>query len=228
MTERPERRRGSDSDRYDDRSSAAPPVRRRIPRVVGWVGRGGVACAVVYVLTFTPRSLQTLRAGARGRPDTTTASFMTAADSAATPDFGGAPASRAGASLGDGGVATVDWPTLATLDLQTGVPGARLQRVAGRHVRVAGYIVPLDDGLDEVEDFLLVPYVGACIHVPPPPANQMILVHMRGRPVAMEWWVPEWVEGTLTVAHVDSPYGAAGFTLAGTAVTHYQGGDGAP
>lgn len=98
-------------------------------------------------------------------------------------------------------------------------------------MRIPGYIVPLDDELDEVQDFLLVPYVGACIHVPPPPANQMVLVHRRGRPVKMEWWVPEWIEGTLTVARVDSPYGTAGFTLAGTAVTHYQSdhqGDASP
>lgn len=43
-------------------------------------------------------------------------------------------------------------------------------------VKLEGYIAPLDikDGL--VSRFLLVPYFGACIHVPPPPLNQTVLV----------------------------------------------------
>src|SRR5690606_31134482 len=48
----------------------------------------------------------------------------------------------------------------------------------GRHIRLPGYIVPL--GITEameVEEFLLVPWFGACIHVPPPPSNQ--IVHVR-------------------------------------------------
>ena len=40
----------------------------------------------------------------------------------------------------------------------------------------AGFVVPLVFDQTEVNEFLLVPFVGACIHVPPPPPNQMILV----------------------------------------------------
>lgn len=46
----------------------------------------------------------------------------------------------------------------------------------GKIVRVPGYIVPLDTSGAGVTAFILVPYVGACIHVPPPPANQLIFV----------------------------------------------------
>lgn len=46
----------------------------------------------------------------------------------------------------------------------------------GRTVRLPGFMVPLDYDGTGVTAFILVPYVGACIHVPPPPANQLVLV----------------------------------------------------
>jgi hypothetical protein len=46
----------------------------------------------------------------------------------------------------------------------------------GKRVRIGGYVVPLDFESTTVKEFLLVPFVGACIHVPPPPANQIIYV----------------------------------------------------
>jgi hypothetical protein len=46
----------------------------------------------------------------------------------------------------------------------------------GKLVRLPGYVVPLDYDGTGVTTFILVPYVGACIHVPPPPANQLVLV----------------------------------------------------
>ena len=46
----------------------------------------------------------------------------------------------------------------------------------GKTVRLPGFVVPLEyDGIG-VTSFILVPYVGACVHVPPPPANQLVLV----------------------------------------------------
>lgn len=46
----------------------------------------------------------------------------------------------------------------------------------GRTVRLAGFIVPVDFEGSGVTAFLLVPFVGACVHVPPPPANQLVFV----------------------------------------------------
>lgn len=46
----------------------------------------------------------------------------------------------------------------------------------GKIVRLPGYIVPLDYKGSGVVAFILVPFVGACVHVPPPPANQLVLV----------------------------------------------------
>lgn len=46
----------------------------------------------------------------------------------------------------------------------------------GRIVRLPGYVVPLDTTGVGVTAFILVPFVGACVHVPPPPANQLVFV----------------------------------------------------
>lgn len=46
----------------------------------------------------------------------------------------------------------------------------------GKVVRLPGYIVPIDYSGSGVTAFILVPFVGACVHVPPPPANQLVFV----------------------------------------------------
>jgi len=46
----------------------------------------------------------------------------------------------------------------------------------GRIVRMPGFIVPIDYSGTGVTAFILVPFVGACVHVPPPPPNQLIYV----------------------------------------------------
>lgn len=52
--------------------------------------------------------------------------------------------------------------------------------VEGQLVQLPGYVLPLDPGDSrELRAFLLVPYVGACIHVPPPPPNQMVFVEAQ-------------------------------------------------
>lgn len=46
----------------------------------------------------------------------------------------------------------------------------------GKTLSLAGYIAPLDIRNGLVHSFLLVPYFGACIHVPAPPPNQTVYV----------------------------------------------------
>ncbi|NJN05519.1 MAG: DUF3299 domain-containing protein [Rhodobacteraceae bacterium] len=71
------------------------------------------------------------------------------------------------------------------------------QGLIGREIRIPGYILPLEfDGLEVVE-FLLVPTVGACIHTPPPPANQMIhVLHPEGVEVR-GLYDPVWITGVM-------------------------------
>ena len=50
------------------------------------------------------------------------------------------------------------------------------EELDGKPVRIPGYLLPLEFDGDKVSEFLLVPYVGACIHTPPPPPNQIVHV----------------------------------------------------
>ena len=60
-------------------------------------------------------------------------------------------------------------------------PPAVVTELNGKRVKIGGYVVPLDFDATSIKEFLLVPFVGACIHVPPPPANQIIYVtYARG------------------------------------------------
>jgi uncharacterized protein len=67
----------------------------------------------------------------------------------------------------------------------------------GRLVRLAGYLLPLEFSDKGVRDFLLVPYLGACIHVPPPPANQIVLVQLSKKFKVVDLFTPAWVVGKL-------------------------------
>ncbi|BDY05083.1 DUF3299 domain-containing protein [Ferrimonas sp. YFM] len=70
----------------------------------------------------------------------------------------------------------------------------------GQQVRIPGYLIPLEYSSEAmvVTEFLLVPYAGACIHMPPPPANQIVLVSFPGGYKLRNAKYPVWVEGTLT------------------------------
>ena len=92
----------------------------------------------------------------------------------------------------------------------------------GRLVRIAGYVIPLDRENDEVHEFLLLPYFGACIHVPPPPSNQIIYVRSKAPLEGMMTMDTFWVDGTLQVSTTDSPWGQAGYTLQAYDTQHYE------
>lgn len=67
----------------------------------------------------------------------------------------------------------------------------------GQRVRIPGYALPLEFDGDEVSEFLLVPFVGACIHTPPPPPNQIVFVKPSEAFESAGLFTPVWVEGTL-------------------------------
>jgi hypothetical protein len=100
-------------------------------------------------------------------------------------------------------VITIDWKILRTLDFRTGKASDTLRFLETRRVRLPGFIVPLEDFQDRAKEFLLVPYFGACVHLPPPPPNQMIYVTMN-RETTISWWNPVWIEGTLQVINYKS------------------------
>ena len=128
-------------------------------------------------------------------------------------------------ATGSGTVAdpvVIDWRTLGGMNPQTGAVAPALKALSGQVVRIAGYVVPLDDASQEDAEFLLVPYYGACVHTPPPPPNQMVLVEMDGRKkVRLDLFEAIWLEGTLGIDLVESLYGTAGFTIKGLKVSPY-------
>ena len=91
----------------------------------------------------------------------------------------------------------------------------------GRKVRLPGFVVPLDFDGAETSEFLLVPYFGACIHVPPPPSNQIVYVTTAGSYPLQELFEPVWVTGVInTQAHLNE-LGDAGYTMRATIIEPY-------
>jgi len=75
----------------------------------------------------------------------------------------------------------------------------------GKPVRIPGYLLPLEFEGDKVSEFLLVPYVGACIHTPPPPPNQ--IVHVKSEEAYSTdggLYMPVWVNGLMKTEQVQS------------------------
>ncbi|WP_430459549.1 DUF3299 domain-containing protein [Thalassolituus sp. LLYu03] len=65
-------------------------------------------------------------------------------------------------------------------------------------IRIAGFVVPIEfDDNQVVTEFFLVPYYGACIHLPPPPPNQLILMQSKKGVFMENIYDPFWIEGTL-------------------------------
>ena len=68
----------------------------------------------------------------------------------------------------------------------------------GHVIKLPGYVLPLDFEGTLVRSFLLVPYVGACIHVPPPPPNQIVHVQLKQGFESKELFAPVWVTGRIS------------------------------
>jgi hypothetical protein len=89
-----------------------------------------------------------------------------------------------------------------------------VEELDGQRVRLAGFVVPLDLEGGTMAEFLLVPYYGACIHVPPPPANQTIhVVAPPGREYVGSLFDPVWISGTLRVVSSSSDLAEAGYRI---------------
>ncbi|MBL0940055.1 MAG: DUF3299 domain-containing protein [Gemmatimonadaceae bacterium] len=118
-------------------------------------------------------------------------------------------------------VITIDWRLLRGLNFRTGAVSDTLKWLDGRTVRLPGFVVPLDDLDERAKEFLLVPYFGACVHLPPPPPNQLVHATLRSE-VPVGLFHPVWIEGVLQVARYNSPYGVAGFRMRVHRVSSYQ------
>ncbi|RFB05883.1 DUF3299 domain-containing protein [Parvularcula marina] len=84
----------------------------------------------------------------------------------------------------------------------------------GEHVRLPGFIVPLEyDAREKLRTFLLVPYFGACIHTPPPPPNQLVFVTTDEPIKVKDIWDAFWVEGIITTGRFENDLGNSAYSL---------------
>ncbi len=93
----------------------------------------------------------------------------------------------------------------------------------GKNVRLPGYIVPLEVSEEgRVTEFLLVPYFGACIHVPPPPSNQIVHVTSELGVKVEELYQPYWIEGPMQVKASTSELADAGYSMEADKILVYE------
>ena len=92
----------------------------------------------------------------------------------------------------------------------------------GQVVRLPGYIVPLEYDGAGVTAFILVPYVGACIHVPPPPANQLVMVTAEEPYESSGLFEAVNVVGEFSASVADTELAEIGYSITDAAVIPYD------
>lgn len=83
----------------------------------------------------------------------------------------------------------------------------------GKKISIAGFMVPLDEKNGAVSEFLLVPFYGACIHVPPPPANQIIHATANEPIKNIQPMAAITIKGTINTTYTESNIGNAGYSM---------------
>jgi len=92
----------------------------------------------------------------------------------------------------------------------------------GVYVKLPGYIVPLDMDAERVHQFILVPYVGACIHTPPPPPNQLVFVNVADPWPSTQLWDAVWVTGVMRTQLQSTEIAETGYALAADDMYLYE------
>lgn len=81
-------------------------------------------------------------------------------------------------------------------------------------IRIAGFIVPLEfDDEQTITQFFLVPFFGACIHVPPPPPNQIIFVNYPKGLKLDALYDPFWISGILKTSFIENEMAIAAYSM---------------
>lgn len=97
-----------------------------------------------------------------------------------------------------------------------------VEELDGELIKIPGYVVPFNfDPKLRHSEFLFVPYMGACIHTPPPPPNQLIFVRADPAIQVEDIWAPYWLEGTLSSEQNYHEVGDAAYALSLTSLEPY-------
>jgi hypothetical protein len=115
------------------------------------------------------------------------------------------------------------WQTLQKLNYKTNeIQDETLRSVLDTLVKIPGFAVPLSDDLQSVSEFLLVPNMMACIHVPAPPPNLIVYVRLD-KPLKREQLVgPLWIIGVLRIKTLQSVFGSSSFEMHNVKVEPYE------
>ncbi|MFK7794137.1 MAG: DUF3299 domain-containing protein [Gammaproteobacteria bacterium] len=123
-----------------------------------------------------------------------------------------------------------DLVTLNSSDEVSNTPQATLANAPivpelnNQHIKLAGFVTPLKFDLNSgtFNEFLLVPYFGACIHVPPPPTNQMVYVTSNTPLEENMLDNPVWIQGILKTEDVKSELGRASYIMKNAHIEVYK------
>ena len=98
-----------------------------------------------------------------------------------------------------------------------------VEALDGKRVKLPGFVVPLEGDGKNLSEFLLVPYYGACIHVPPPPANQTVYVKVpKGDAEIRNAFDTVWVTGTMSAKPFNSNLATAGYQIEADEIIPYE------
>lgn len=106
--------------------------------------------------------------------------------------------------------------------MQLGIDAPIMESLDGTLVKIPGFVVPLEGDHETTSEFLLVPYFGACIHVPPPPANQIVYVKFSEAVPIDNLYDAVWVTGTLSTKGWQGELATVGYSLKGIKVSPYD------
>lgn len=106
--------------------------------------------------------------------------------------------------------------------MEQSLVGRVRQELNGSMVKIPGFVIPLEGDDKMITEFLLVPYFGACIHVPPPPPNQIIYVKFeKGAPIQQLWDVI-YIVGKLKTETINSELAETGYLIEGVRLEEYD------
>lgn len=101
--------------------------------------------------------------------------------------------------------------------------GRVVPEMDGKSGRIPGFVVPLKTTQDmRILEFFLVPYYGACIHVPPPPPNQIIHVKYKEGFKLEALYDPVWIEGTLKIEKTENDIASSSYSIVAEEVSPYE------
>ncbi|HJT99165.1 MAG TPA: DUF3299 domain-containing protein [Rhodanobacteraceae bacterium] len=96
--------------------------------------------------------------------------------------------------------------------------------VTNRKIKLPGYVVPIEsDDQGRMTEFFFVPFFGACIHVPPPPPNQIVFAHLAKPVKTPEIWDPYWLRGELRVETKKNKLAGSAYAMADASLVPYDG-----